>query len=133
MTRSVLSLMLFSLISMASPAGDFETGTVAASDAGSHFTNAYPVIVRISNGRLVTAFSVTAKNNRDSYLAAALSDDGGKTWTPAAKILDVPGKVDADPSILWNGHQVFVYSTTVPYRRQAHRLQPDVLCIERGW
>jgi hypothetical protein len=114
MTRSVLCLMLLSVISMASPADDFEIGTVAASDAGSHFTNAYPVIVRISNGRLVTAFSVTAKNNRDSYLAAALSDDGGKTWTPAAKILDVPGKVDADPSILWNGHQVFVYSTTVP-------------------
>ena len=33
MTRSVLCLILFSLISMASPAGDFETGTVAASDA----------------------------------------------------------------------------------------------------
>src|SRR6478752_3262158 len=114
MIRALLSVAILSWAPVAALAGDFETGAVIASDGASHFTNAYPVVVRISNGRLVTAFSVTAKDNRDSYLAAALSDDGGKTWTPPAKILDIPGKVDADPSILWNGHQVFVYSTTVP-------------------
>ena len=114
MSRAVWYFFLFSLLPSILLAGDFESGAVVASDGAGHFTNAYPVIVRISTGRLITAFSVTAKDNPDSYLAASVSDDSGKTWTTPTKILDVPGKVDADPSILWNGHEVFVYSTTVP-------------------
>lgn len=98
-------------------AASFETGIVAASDGGAHLTNAYPVVVRIAGGRLVTAFSVLPKDNPDGYIAASISDDGGKSWSTPVKALDIPGKLDADPSLLWDGKQVYVYSTTVPAKR----------------
>jgi hypothetical protein len=94
-----------------------ETGVVAASDGAAHWTNAYPVVVRIDGGRLVTAFSVMPKDDGDGYIAAASSDDNGKTWSRPVKALDVVGKLDADPSLLWDGHRVCVYSTTVPLKR----------------
>lgn len=96
----------------------FETGVVAGSDGGAHLTNAYPVITRMTNGTLVTAFSVSPKGNPDSYLVASLSSDNGKTWQTPMKVLDTPGMLDADPSILWDGHKLFVYSTSVKVGRK---------------
>ncbi len=110
-------IIAFLLASATAFSGSFETGIIAASDGAAHLTNAYPVIVRIAGGRLVTAFSVMPKDDPDGYIAASASDDGGRTWSPPVKALDIPGKLDADPCLLWDGRRLFVYSTTVPMKR----------------
>ena len=98
-------------------AATFETGSVITSDGGPYRQNAYPVIVRTGTGRLVTAFCVMPKDGPDPYIAVSTSDDGGRTWSRPVKALDVAGKNDADPSLLWDGKRVIVYSTTVPLKR----------------
>jgi sialidase-1 len=108
---------LISLACFACHAASFDTGVVAASDGGAFLSNAYPVIVRIPGGRLVTAFTVMPKDNPDGYIAASVSDDGGKSWSRPVKALDVPGKLDADPTLLWDGDAARIYSTTVPAKR----------------
>jgi BNR repeat-like domain len=113
----MLRVTAFLFASAAAFGASFENGIVAASDGAAHLTNAYPVVVRVGGGRLVTAFSVLPKDDPDGYIAASTSDDGGKTWSPAVKALDIPGKLDADPSLLWDGARVSVYSTTVPPKR----------------
>jgi BNR repeat-like domain len=115
--RGILRTITLLIASAAGFGASFETGIVAASDGAAHWTNAYPVIVRIAGGRMVTAFSVLPKDNPDGYIAASTSDDGGKTWSPAVKALDIAGKLDADPSLLWDGRRVYVYSTTVPLKQ----------------
>jgi predicted neuraminidase len=105
------------MAAVSAAAADFETGVAAASDGGAHLTNAYPVIVRIAGGKLVLAYSVTPKDDPDGYIAARVSADGGRTWSAPVKALDIPGKLDADPSLMWDGRQVTVFSTTVPARR----------------
>ena len=101
----------------AAPGAPFETGIAAATDGGAHLTNAYPVIVPISTGRLVLAYSVMPKDNPDGYIAARVSSDGGRTWSAEAKALDIQGKLDADPCLMWDGERVTVFSTTVPEKR----------------
>lgn len=79
---------------------------------------AYPVIVRMAGGRLVTAFTHAGGGLPDACIAVSVSDDGGKTWSAPAKALDIPGMNDADPSLLWDGKYVRLYSTTVPPKRK---------------
>ncbi len=113
----LLRFVAAALLAAAAPGAPFETGVVAASDGAARFTNAYPVIARIRGGRLVVAFTIVPKENPDGYIAAAVSDDQGKTWSPPIKILDNPNQLDGDPSILWTGERVFVYSTSVALPR----------------
>ena len=85
--RATLRAITLLIVSAAGFGASFETGVVAASDGAAHFTNAYPVIVRIAGGRLVTAFSVTPKDNPDGYIAASTSDDGAKPGLPQSRRL----------------------------------------------
>ena len=110
-------LFVFCAAVVASAAAAPEFGFVAESN-GPSLTIAYPVIVRMADGRLVTAFTMQGKSVADPYIAASISDDGGKTWTAPVKALDTVGLVDADPAMLWDGKQVHIYSTTVPANRK---------------
>ncbi len=110
-------LALFLATASTALAASFDSGTVIASDGAAYRQSAYPVITRIANGRLVTAFAVMPKDGPDPYIAASISDDNGRTWSAPVKALDVPAKNDADPTLLWDGRKLFVYSTTVPLKR----------------
>jgi hypothetical protein len=44
---------------------------------------------------------------------ATVSGDSGKTCAPPLKGLNIPGKPDADSSLMWDGQRACVFSTTV--------------------
>ncbi len=93
----------------------FETGVVAASNPQQYVTNAYPVIARLSSGRLLCVFSVAEPEKPTKLkIAGSYSDDNGKTWSKPEIIFDHPNAEDADPNLLVDGDRVLTFSTTVP-------------------
>ncbi|MFN0168615.1 MAG: sialidase family protein [Bryobacteraceae bacterium] len=90
----------------------FETGAVRQSDDGAYHINAYPQVNRLASGRLLAVWSVQAKGSRDSRVAAALSNDGGRTWSEPKTLVDHPTLFDGDPNTLLDGKRVFVYVTS---------------------
>lgn len=92
----------------------FEVGVVARSGAEGFFVNAYPVIDRLSSGRLVIVYSARANQPRKLKIAVATSDDGGKIWSTPQVIFDHVNAEDADPSLLVDGDRILAFSTTVP-------------------
>lgn len=92
----------------------FETGTVAASNPQQFIQNAYPVIQRLSTGRLVCIFSAVTDKPAKMKIVASVSDDGGKSWSKPALVFDHPNTEDADPNLLVDGDRVLAFSTTVP-------------------
>lgn len=110
----VVSLtLLSSTVSAEQPL--FETGVVSGSDPQQFVLNAYPVITRLSSGRLLCIFSVeTAAKPAKMKIAARTSDDGGKTWSQAGIVFDHADTEDADPNLLVVGDRVLAFSTTVP-------------------
>jgi sialidase-1 len=93
----------------------FEPGVIAGSDPQGFTVNAYPVIARLANGRLVCIFSVyTAEKPTKMKIAANVSDDNGRTWSEPAIVFDHPNSEDADPNLLVDGDRLLAFSTTVP-------------------
>ncbi|HWR13443.1 MAG TPA: sialidase family protein [Terriglobales bacterium] len=93
----------------------FELGVVAPSRAPDFVTNAYSVIARLTNGRLVIVYSVVGSQKPSKMkIVSSVSDDGGKTWSAPKIVFDHPGALDADPSLLVDRDRVLVFSTTVP-------------------
>jgi Neuraminidase (sialidase) len=93
----------------------FETSVVARSDPQQFVMNAYPVIDRLSSGRLVCIFAVeTAARPAKMKIMADVSDDNGKTWSQPVVVFDHPKTEDADPSLLVDGDRLIAFSTTVP-------------------
>jgi len=92
----------------------FETGTVAVSDPQLFGENAYPVIARLSNGRLVCIFATVTSKPAKMKIVASVSDDGGKSWSKPVLVFDHPSAEDADPSLLVDGDRLLAFSTTVP-------------------
>ena len=93
----------------------FRTGIVAASDAQGFVLNAYPVIARLSSGRLLCVFAAeTAAQPPKMKIASSFSDDGGASWSSPAIVFDHPKEEDADPNLLVDGDRVLTFSTTIP-------------------
>ncbi len=90
-----------------------EKGTVAPVDGGMFERNAIPSIARLESGKLICAWTFAGKANPRLRIAAAISGDGGRTWSKPRVLMEHPGKNDADPVLLVNGKRVFVYSATV--------------------
>jgi Neuraminidase (sialidase) len=102
-------------VSAAAQEAMFETGTVARSHPDQFVMNAYPVIARLSSGRLLCVFSVYAAEKPSKMkIASSISDDNGKTWSQASLVFDHPDAEDADPNLLVDGKRVLAFSTTVP-------------------
>ncbi len=96
----------------ARPAG-LEHMAVAPSSHYAH--NAYPTIARLADGRLICVFTARDARTRDKYvIAAAFSEDNGRTWGPPGVVLDTPGSLDFDPGIVVVGQRVLVTSTACP-------------------
>ncbi len=98
----------------------FETGAVreAASPGERH---AYPVIARTAGGQLLTVWTMMDAEKRDGRIVGAFSRDGGRTWSEPVTLIDIPGKMDADPSIIIDGRRILVYSTTVEIPNRIER------------
>ena len=96
--------------------GAFEAGSVFESDGGAFYTNAYPVVDRLASGKLLTVWTVFAKDNLDARIVGALSSNGGRTWSTPRTLIDIAGMLDADASLVVDGPRIFVYSTTVPMK-----------------
>ncbi|MDW8355086.1 MAG: sialidase family protein [Bryobacterales bacterium] len=94
-------------------AASLETGVVARSDGATFFRNTIPQVARLRDGRLMCVFSAYAKGSADGRIVATFSSDGGRTWSAPRLLIDEPGMNDADPNILVDGDQVFVYATRV--------------------
>jgi sialidase-1 len=93
----------------------FATGTVASAQSGRSVINAYPVIARLANGRLLCVFSVAAQEKPSKMkIAASISDDGGLSWSVPQILFDHLQSEDADPNLLVDGSRVLVFSTTIP-------------------
>jgi len=93
----------------------FETGVVAHSEPQQFVLNAYPVIARLTSGRLVCVFSVkTAGIHPKLKIAASVSDNNGKSWSKPAVVFDHPNTEDADPNLLVDDDRLLAFSTTVP-------------------
>jgi Neuraminidase (sialidase) len=93
----------------------FEAGFVARSNPQQYPTNAYPVIARLSFGRLLCVFSVSGTEKPAKLkIASSISDDKGKTWSAPAVLFDHPDAEEADPNLLIDGNRVLAFSTTVP-------------------
>ena len=118
----VISVLVFLLIcaeSIAAQSGPsdqpfFETGVVAKAIGGPYFTNAYPVVARTSTGRLLCIFSAAATQPKKLKIAAAYSDDGGRTWSTPNTVFDTSGMEDADPNLIIDGDRILAFSTTLP-------------------
>jgi sialidase-1 len=93
----------------------FETGVMARSDPRGFVLNAYPVIARLANGRLLCVFAVeTAEKPPKMKIAFNFSDDGGKNWSAPVVLFDHAKIEDADPNLLVDGNRVLAFSTTIP-------------------
>ena len=90
----------------------FETGVVRKSEGTRFYHNAYPTVARLTSGRLMALFGAYSPDQSSALVAAALSDDGGRTWSSAREIIDNPGLWDGDPNIIVDGSRTFVYCTT---------------------
>ena len=95
-------------------AQEFETGIVAGSDPQQFVENAYPVIARLSTGRLLCIFAGVTSKPAKMKIVASVSDDGGKRWSKPVLVFDHPNAEDADPNLLVDGDRVLAFSTTVP-------------------
>jgi Neuraminidase (sialidase) len=92
----------------------FETGIVAGADPQQFVENAYPVVARLSTGRLVCIFAAVAPKPAKMKIVASVSDDGGKNWSKPVLVFNHPDAEDADPNLLVDGDRVLAFSTTVP-------------------
>lgn len=93
----------------------FETGVIAGSDPQRFVTNAYPVIARLSDGKLLCVFAAEAAAVPPKMkIAASTSTDGGKSWSDPTVLFDHPNTEDADPNLLVDGNRVLAFSTTIP-------------------
>lgn len=114
MTRILLisALIMFAAARHPDEKPFFETGVVKAS-ASADERHAYPVIARTAGGQLFTVWTVYWEKNLDGKILGAFSRDGGRTWGEPVTLIDMPGKLDADPNIVIDGKRILVYSTTV--------------------
>lgn len=93
----------------------FQTGTISSFSTTGFLTSAYPVIDRVSSGRLVCIFACADTTKPTKYkIATSISDDNGITWSKPQIIFDHPKSIDADPNFLVDGDRILAFSTTVP-------------------
>jgi predicted neuraminidase len=93
----------------------FETGVIARSDPQGFVINAYPVIARLSDGKLLCVFAAeTAAKPPKMKIAASTSTDRGKSWSAPSVLFDHLQTEDADPNLLVDGNRVLAFSTTIP-------------------
>lgn len=111
---SALLTAVAALLPAAAVPASFETGVVQRSDGGSFQLNTVPAVARLASGKLLAVWSAYAKTEWRGRIVAALSGDGGLTWSAPRDLIKTPDMDDADPNILVDGDRVFVYSTTVP-------------------
>src|ERR1700722_19004114 len=79
----------------------FETGVIARSDPRGFVINAYPVIARLSDGKLLCVFAAeTAAKPPKMKIAASTSTDRGKSWSAPSVLFDHLLTEDADPNLL---------------------------------
>jgi predicted neuraminidase len=115
--RGWLCLLIFCLVAVRAFAEQpmFETGVVARSDPQGFVMNAYPVIARLSDGRLLCVFAAeTAAIPPKMKISASTSRDGGNSWSRPTILFDHPNAEDADPNLLVDGDRVLAFSTTIP-------------------
>src|SRR5690349_1512933 len=91
----------------------FETGAVKAATSPDE-RNCYPVIARTERGNLFTVWTRVTARGAKPIIVGAFSQDGGKTWSEPATLIDTPGMGDYDPNIVVDDNRILVYSTTTP-------------------
>ncbi len=105
--------VLFSLLSMAASAADFETGAVKRSDGAAFHMNTIPQIARLSNGQLLTVWWVSPKDQPRGAIYGSFSSDSGRAWSEPKVLIEDAVRTSGDPNILVDGKKVFVFSTQV--------------------
>jgi Neuraminidase (sialidase) len=106
----------------------FHTGVISSYRTTGFVTSAYPVINRLSNGRLVCIFACTdTVKSSKLKIAVCVSDDNGLTWSKPEIIFDHPKAIDADPNLLVDGDHIFAFSTTVP--PISHRIDSTAIFV----
>ncbi len=97
----------------------FDYGNADPYDRGNHHGfNHAPNVAILPDGRLLAAwFSGAYEGDVHQAILGATSADGGKTWAPAAPIVDLPRKSDFDPAFLVRGRRTWMLFTAGRWNR----------------
>ncbi len=101
-----------------------ELGLVRPGDGFRGPRNMYPTAAVLPDGRLLLVWSSGMK------VVGSWSHDQGRNWSAEEPLIDVPGHLSADPTIVVTRNVVQVHSTTVPVPRQTV-LTSDVYVTEQ--
>lgn len=82
-------------------------------DAEGHF-DAYPCAARLGNGDLLVVFARCDHAVPAAAIWGVRSTDDGQTWGEPFPLIDTPGKLDYDPSLVAWDNKVLAIATTVP-------------------
>lgn len=88
-------------------------------DRENHFGfNHAPNVATLADGTLIAAwFSGAHEGDVHQLILAAKSDDGGRTWSPAQPLVDIPRKSDFDPAFVSKGDRSWVLFTAGRWNR----------------
>ena len=106
---TTLSLVLATLV-LSSP---FSPYTLYSHDSISG--HGLPCLARLNNEKILLTWSKNNADSSDFSVHYSLSSDGGCSWTPPKPLLDAPGIVDADPSIVVVENRVIVTCTRTSF------------------
>lgn len=100
--------------SAAAQAPRIDTGVISSFSTTGLVTNAYPVIARMSTGRLVCVFAgISEAKPPNMQIVVSVSDDNGLHWSSPQSLFDHPDADDGDPNLLVDGDRILAFSTTV--------------------
>ena len=97
----------------------------------SEYFDAYPCAARLDNSDLLTVFSRRPVDANDvrAWICGIRSSDNGRTWTSPFTLIDTPGMLDYDPSIVAWDNKALVISTTVPKTHNVQQSTSSFLAV----
>ncbi len=88
----------------------FETKVIFPSNPDRFWSNNYPTVALLADGRLFLNWS--ARDEKKFRIVGAFSSDDGRTWSAPETLIDTPNMDDFDPNLVLARDEIQVYSTT---------------------
>ncbi|WP_169539974.1 sialidase family protein [Niabella aurantiaca] len=112
----ILLLMLLPPLSSAGQKPFFEKQILSGYNNAGLYANAYPVIGRMNNGRLLCVFAVLPDHQvKKLSIAFSTSDDNGIHWSKPVLLFNDAHTSHSDPNMVIDGDRVLVFSTSVTF------------------
>lgn len=111
---AMATLLLFTGNASAQQDYPFFTQSVVASHEDG-FNHGLPSMACLSDGRVLVTWARWKEGSNDFAVVGTLSPDCGCHWSATQVLLDHPGVLDADPSIVVSGSRVLLTCTSVDF------------------